>query len=70
MGMPRKCQERLTGPGIAVLGPRQQKARLGVMRGPGRASGVAGAEIRFETTRWGEVGLSFEKSPSEIKSGG
>lgn len=33
MGMPRKCQERLTGPGIAVLGPRQQKARLGVMRG-------------------------------------
>lgn len=33
MGMPRKCQERLTGPGIAVLGPRQQKARLGGMRG-------------------------------------
>lgn len=31
---------------------------------------MAGAEIRFETTRWGEVGLSFEKSPSEIKSGG
>lgn len=37
MGMPRKCQERLTGPGIAVLGPRQQKARLGGMRGARRS---------------------------------
>lgn len=57
--------------------PRHSRARApsaegqaGGHAGTGGVSGVAGAEIRFETTRWGEVGLSFEKSLSEIKSGG